>query len=345
MRAFRGTSGAMFAAAAIVLAKDISPALAQTSSKCALPAGRSGFVFRSGFWLNLHNFLHRGAKQRQGINNEVPAAMTVAVEDTVGARALTPPERRAWEEALQVYLTNQLAQGKSDSIVQRLNERLAAAQDEGDLRDADIDPAVRQALLTAAPVYRLVWWPVHDRRNREWIASLQALFAPREACLARSMARALATEWPALPIIVDASVYASWFGAYMTQHPVHITMSSNARGNQGSLGIEGLLHEAGHSLTRPLDSALTRTAARTGRVLPRELAHLTLFFTAGEMVRDQIPDHVPYAASFGLWKQSADAERYRALLEREWRPHLQGLRSFAEAIDRVVERLPRVSVR
>jgi len=330
------------ATAAIVLAGGVSRAVTQTSSGCALPAGRSSFVFRSGFWLNLHNFLHRGAKERQGINNELPAAMTVAVEDTVRARPLTPPEQRAWESALQVYVTNQLALGKSDSIVQRLNERLAAARDDGELRDTDIDPAVRQALLTAAPVYRLVWWPVHDRRNREWIASLQALFGPREACLARSMARALAAEWPALPIIVDASVYASWFGAYMTQHPVHITMSSNARGNQGSLGIEGLLHEAGHSLTGPLDSALAVTAARTGHVLPRELAHLTLFYTAGETVHDQIPDHVPYAASFGVWKQSADAQRYRALLDREWRPHLQGVRSFAEAISRVVERLPPV---
>jgi hypothetical protein len=208
-----------------VLAGGLLRAVAQTSSGCAVPAGRSSFVFRSGFWLNLHNFLYRGAKERQGINNEVPAAMTVAVEDTVGARALAAPERRAWEDALQVYITNQLALGKSDSIVQRLNERLAAARDDGELRDAEIDPAVRQALLTAAPVYRLVWWPVHDRRNREWIASPQSLLAPREACLSGSVAR------------------------------------------------------------------------------------------------------------------------YRALLEREWRPHLQGLRSFAEAIGRVVERLPRVSAR
>jgi len=155
------------------------------------------------------------------------------------------------------------------------------------------------------------------------------------------VARALAAEWLPLPIMVDASVYASWFGAYMTQNPVHITMSSNARGNQGSLGIEGLLHEAAHSLTGPLDSALATTAAREGRVLPRELAHLVLFYTAGETVRDDIPDHVPHAERFGLWKQSSSAERYRALLARVWRPHLEGRRSFADAIARIVGALPR----
>jgi len=46
-------------------------------------------------------------------------------------------------------------------------------------------------------------------------------------------------------------------------------MSSNARGNQGSVGLEGLLHEGGHALLVPLDSALAATAVREGRVLPR----------------------------------------------------------------------------
>src|SRR5207249_10480527 len=138
--------------------------------------------------------------------------------ETVAARGLTAPERRAWEDGLHVYVPIRLAMGKSDSIVQRLNERLAAARDDGEVRDADIDPAVRQALLTAAPVYRLVWWPVHDRRNREWIASLQALFGPREACLSQSMARALAADWPAPPIMADASVSVRWFGATIMPH-------------------------------------------------------------------------------------------------------------------------------
>lgn len=308
---------------------------------CAVTPGDSRFVFRSGFWLNLHNFLHRDAKARRGIQDEVPAALSVASEDTIGGRALTSRERLIWDAAVQVYLSNPLASGRADSVVSLLNERLAAAVENGGLRDVDIDPAVRQALLDAAPVYRAVWWPVHDRRNQAWIASLQALLTPREACLARFLENAFAADWPRTPIVVDASVYASWFGAYMTQNPVHITLSSNAHGNQGSLGVETLLHEAGHSLTGSLDSALAATAARAHRVLPRELEHLVLFYTAGEAVRDQVPAHLPYAQVFRLWEQNATAQKYRALLESEWLPHLQGRRSFAEAIARLVERLPR----
>jgi len=49
----------------------------------------------------------------------------------------------------------------------------------------------------------------------------------------RFVDQALAADWPTAPITVDASVYAGWYVAYMTQPPVHVTMSSNARGNQG----------------------------------------------------------------------------------------------------------------
>ena|SRR2546422_191208 len=91
------------AAAAILLASALSSrAFAQPSHERARRAERSSFVFHNGFWLNLHNFLHRAAKERRGVNDEVPAAMTVAARDTARARALTPSERDAWERALQV---------------------------------------------------------------------------------------------------------------------------------------------------------------------------------------------------------------------------------------------------
>ena len=308
---------------------------------CAVAPEQSRFVFRSAFWLNLHNFLHRGAKERRGIHDELPAARTIAAHDTAGTRSLTPDERRTWEAALTFYVSNAVAQGQADSIVEKLNERLARAADDGGLRDVDIDPAVRQTLVAAAPVYRAVWWPVHERRNRDWIASLRTMLALREGCLTRLVADALGGEWPTVPITVDASVYASWFGAYLTQNPVHITMSSNARGNQGSLGLETVLHEAGHAMTGPIESALREAAAREHRRLPRELAHLMLFYSVGEVVREYVPEHVPYADAFGLWAQNSTAREYRTLLETEWLPHLEGRRTFAEAILGIVKRLPR----
>jgi len=189
-----------------------------------------------------------------------------------------------------------------------------------------------------------VWWPLHDRHNRAWITSLQALLGASETCLVRFLTRALVRDLPAQPVVVDASVYASWFGAYLTQNPLHITLSSTARGNQASLGVETLLHEAGHTLTGPLDSALAETAARARRALPPELMHLMLFYTAGHAVRSYLPGHVSYAQVFGIWSQNRSAAGYYGLLEREWRPYLEGRRGFDDAIARVVGALPRQPV-
>lgn len=52
------------------------------------------------------------------------------------------------------------------------------------------------------------------------------------------------------------------------------------------------------------------------------------------------PAHVPYGRVFRLWDQSVAARRYRSILAREWQPYLDGRRTFADAISRIVRALP-----
>jgi hypothetical protein len=328
-----------------VIPATASAAQDPASTACADSSAREDFVWHSGFWLNLHNFLHQQAKQRQGINNDARAAMVPAFQDTAGIRRLTRAERDAWDRAIAFYLTNPLTRGLADSVVQRSNEVLSAAADGGDLGTVAIDPDLRLVLLLAAPVYRAVWWPVHDRRNRAWIDSARTLLADRQACMARFLASALDAPWPHRPTVVDVSVHATWFGAYSTQNPLHITLSSTARGTQGTLGTETLLHEASHAMSGPLDSALAATAAREQRALPADIGHLVLFYTAGATVQRFYPAHVPYATAFEIWTQNATARRYHATLAREWQPYLDRRRTFGEAITAIVRTFPRTVTR
>ncbi len=307
---------------------------------CRADASTPRFIWRSAFWLNLHNYLHHSAKLRGGIHDDAPAAIAVVYADSVGTRALTAPERARWDAAVHYYLTNQLARGMMDSAVQRINERLARAADGGDLQDVAIDSGVRRVLTDVAPIYRTVWWPQHDRRNREWIRQLQELLASREACLFDAVSRSLGAPWPDSAVVVDVSVYATWSGAYSTQHPTHITLSSNARGNQGTLGVETLFHEAGHGITGALDSALATGATRAHRVLPSELGHLALFYTVGHAVARFYPGHVPFADVFRLWNQNDAARSYHAILTREWQPYLDGRRSLDDALGGIIRSLP-----
>jgi hypothetical protein len=300
----------------------------------------TGFRWRSGFWLNLYSFLHHQAKERAGLHNDAPAALAVVYDESAGRRILDPSERAAWESMLARFATTPWATGLTDSAIQQVNNRLAAAAEDDTLGDGVVDSGLRRFLLEAAPLYRAVWWPVHDRYNREWITSERALLDPHAACLARLLTAGLAAPWPTTPIDIDVTVYATWFGAYSTLHPLHVTLSSNARGNQGTLGVETVLHETGHALLAAVDSALAAEARHEHRALPKQLSHLVLFFTAGQEVAAVYPAHQPYAQVFRLWDQNATARGYRATLDREWEPYLKGRRTFGEAIRAIVRTLP-----
>jgi hypothetical protein len=323
-------------------------ALAATpaADDCAPPAlapaaSASRFEIRSSFWLNLHNFLYKEARRRQGISDPGLGAKGNLAQDTLPGRPLDDAERRVWARALDYY--ERVAfdhQRFGDSLVIRINDRLTEAADGGDLSDVPLDPALRAALLDAAPVYRAAWWPAHDRRNAAWASAMRRLLERHEACLADRAASVFATAWQPTPIRVDATVYASWFGAYTTLRPPHVTVSSSAVGSQGVNGLEVLLHEGGHSLLARVDSALAATAARQGKRLPQQLSHLLLFYTAGELVREAVPEHVPWADAFGVWRRNAAVRAYRTLIEREWRPYLLGRATFADAVAGLVSGLP-----
>jgi hypothetical protein len=318
------------------------PAALASDDSCSEAGPAATLELRSSFWVNLHDFLLEESKRRRGVVDGAPGAFRVLADDTTGTRALTDRERTQWSAALDAYDRALREAREMDSALVFLNVRLAAAADSGDLPDVTVAPvlpvALGAALRAAAPTYRAVWWPAHDRRNREWIAAMRTQLDVRGACLFRREAALFRRPWPAaLP--VEASVYASWFGAYTTLDPIQITVSSAAVGTQGTGGLEVLLHESGHAILGAVDSALAASAARRRRQLPSELSHLLLFYAAGELVRGSAAAHVPFAEAYGIWRQNDAARRYRQLLERAWRPYLDGRTDFASAIDALVRGL------
>ena len=305
------------------------------------PAALPNLAFRSAFWLNLHNFLHKEAKQREGIANESPGALASPAAAIERARPLTPGEAAIWREALDYYVSNVLRGGdrmREDSAVVLVNDRIADVNGD-DLAGGAIDPALQEQLERAAPVYRAVWWPAHHRRNVEWITTMERLAARYGGCVFDRAARVFAAAWPDDTIRVDASVYASWFGAYTTTaYGPHVTMSSNAVGNLELHGLEGILHEATHAarLSATVDSLLEAESARQGVFVPSRMKHLVLFHTVGALIEEAVPAHVPYAERFGIWTRRPQAERYRDALVAHWQPYLDGRRALGDAVAALV---------
>jgi hypothetical protein len=301
----------------------------------------SQFVFASSPWVNLHNFLVREGKRVRGFDDDGLGARGYLAEDTASVRPLSAAEQERWNRAVEFFARVELPGRLGiDSLLQNISNPLAAAAPNGDLDDVPLHPELRRVLRETMPIYRATWWPAHDARNQRWIADMRSLLAVSESCLKPRAENVLKASWPAGSVYVDASVYANWFGAYSTHNPTHITVSANALGSQRAYGLEILIHETGHAMLGTIDSALAAESIHLRKALPSELSHLALFYLAGAIVKEQQPDHVPFAEAFGIWRRNDASRRYHELIEAAWRPYLSGARSFSEAISATVRALP-----
>jgi hypothetical protein len=301
--------------------------------------------FESSFWLNLHNFLVKEAKRRDGRDDDGAGALGNLQADTAGLRPLDQTERRAWNNALTFYarkiVTDSMYDG--DSLVLRINDRLAAAP-ESSVQTIGLDSTLAAILTDVAPIYRTVWWPIHDAHDQAWIAASRGLVDRYGGCVFPRLQQTYERPWPSTPIMIYATTYASWFGAYTTvETGPHVTLSTNAIGNQETYALENILHESAHA-AEFLDASqavMAADAKKQGSTIESELSHVMLFYTTGEIVSSVIPSHVPYAQRFGVWSQNPEMTRLKNVLTVAWKPYLDGRTDLPAALHSVVERARR----
>lgn len=298
------------------------------------------FEMHSGFWMNLHHVLYRQARQRAGRAQGEPEPVRLD-----GINLLSAEEAAAWNSAINFYQREYAGRDllfNSDMVI--LKNRLAEWEAEETLQTSGLRPEVIRTLDGAATVYRSRWWTEHDRRNRDWIARVAPLVQKHGAELARQLALAYRQPWPAERIRVEVSVEANWAGAYTTLRPLHVVLSSSDPRNQGPAGFEMLFHEASHALAESVSEAIARECRARRKPIPRDLWHAILFFTTGEMVRramaavppqgDGETPYTPYAYRHGLYARGWQS--YQSLIERHWKPYLDGQLDFDRAIARIV---------
>jgi hypothetical protein len=268
------------------------------------------FEFHSGFWLNLHQFLCH--------------------EAAAAAPASDAPE---WREAVDYYRREIAGRDLLSADSAALNNRLSAAP--ADHPPAGLDPPLAAVLARAAPLYRRDWWPQHDRSSRAWIDAVQPLLARHGDAVRHDVAAAYRVEWPAAPIRTDVSAFAGPVGGYTTETPAHITISSTDPSYQGPAALEMLFHESLHTLDAPMVAALeTERKARGLLFRRRGFDHAVLFYTAGEIVRRYIPGYEPYGIRNGVLEKGWEGAL--AVLEKDWKPYLDGRAEFGAAVRAMV---------
>lgn len=296
------------------------------------------FDFHSGFWINLHHFLYRQAQPQKG-----PRSLVLFGADTDELQHLSPAERESWNAAV-AYYAGSIAKRDllfDDGLI-TIKDKLEDEEASLDLANVQIATELKAVLLSAAPIYRKHWWPRHDAENRAWIAQLEPLVKQYGPTLSTKMVSVYGQPWPQYPVRVDAVAYANWAGAYTTVHPTRPTISTTDLGNQGTAALEILFHETSHGMVDKLMDAIQKAEASHRGFHSGSIWHAILFYTAGELVAEQIPGYVPYADKNGLWARAWPAPD-RSLIEKDWQPHLNGSVEIQQPLSKLVEDLAAAS--
>jgi hypothetical protein len=300
----------------------------------AAPLAQVGpFEFHSDFWQNLHHFLYEQAAAP-------PHQRKPSPDD------LTASEKIAWDKALAYYRRSLTPHDLLfDPHMQSIDTELA--EDEGlpKLVVNGKDGALWDTLNSVAPIYRAHWWTTHDQTNRAFAASAVPLVEHYGALLMKQLTTIYDTPWPKNPIRVDFAEYANWAGGYTYTYGfgrIHVIMSSADPANQGNAALEMLFHEATHGMV-PSDSGrlasqIAAAAKASGVQTPKDLVHIFIFYTAGELTRRDLAaagiNYLPYADAKHLYQD--DWARWHSGIEVYWKQHIDGALSLNDAVAKIV---------
>lgn len=316
------------ATASLVLTS--STLLAQDSKELILT--QAPFAAYSALWPNLHSVLWAEAWARRPLSADMDTGMLR--EPLRGD--LTPDERRVWDAAV-AYYDEEIADLHPLFEMRAIRKAMLIA--DADLPVDGLDPAHRDVLIAAAPVYRKHWWPAHDAANRAWLREVMSRVATLTPAVPERLARLYGTPWFSGGIRVDVVPVASREGAFSSidPPPAHITISSSLPAIQGWGAAEILFHEASHPLAFPLMDEFA-AELRTQRKAAPHLWHVALFYLTGEVVRQELGrlgiEYQPYLYRTGLFERAWP--QLKAPVERHWKPYVDGALPRRDAVAHVV---------
>jgi hypothetical protein len=282
--------------------------------------------FYSAFWPNLHHTLYAAAAPAdRPLPSPSSGDLTTSMTDT---------ERAEWAGAVAYYAqalsTKDLRAGEG---MAEINEVLSSA---GDALPAPsiLAPGHLAALRAAAPIYRRVLWPAHDRANQAWIRDVAARLDRIAPEVVPRLSRVYGTPWFSKPMRVDITFHGR---AYTYGRPVwHSVLASGDPNYATWAGAEMVLHEASHALTDRLSEEIDRQAA--GIENNRRDWHLALFYMVGEITRQAIArrgePYTPYLYAAGVidrgWpgQRAALETRLRQYVDDETMPMAAGVKAW-----------------
>jgi len=276
----------------------------------------------SSFWQNLHHFLYVSAwATRTVAPGTRPLAMPLPKDSAV---PMTREEQASWDKAVAVYerefaSKNLLFDFGMTGIKRGLVDR------DDRLTGAPFDDELKSLLLSAAPIYRKYWWAGHDAANRAWIAEAAKRTATYAPSIIPRLTALYGVTWFTAPVRVDVVRVSISQGAYTSNNPAHIVVASADASYDSWASTEMLFHESSHALIQKVEAAVN-AALKASNKQASELWHVVLFYTAGEVTRQQLAkdglEYKPYLYATGLFDRAWP--RFRAPVEQHVQAYIDG---------------------
>jgi hypothetical protein len=295
------------------------------------PAHQVRFEFHSAFLMNLHAFLLDASTRKREISGYNWVASP------------TPAEAKTLKRAIVFYQSNYAQRNLlDDPTMSDIKKALSVNDSRQDPNGLNLPPALTAILGSASSIYLRCLWPAQNRSNREWIRQVKLLNAQYGAEVQADIEHFMNHRFQTTPIRVDIVVATgSRNGGYTDTQTI---LPSGRTDYQGLQALEMLYHEATHidvadTVTEEIDAELTAKHRSAD-----SLWHAVQFYTVGEVVKDVYRrkrniDYQTYADLNGVYTRGS-WPTYRAALEAEWRPYLQGHATMQQAITGMVDKMP-----
>jgi hypothetical protein len=276
----------------------------------------------SSFWMNLHHFLYASAwAKRPAAPGVRPLAMPLPKDAAV---SMTPEEQTTWDNAVAVYDRDLASRNLLFDFGMNAIKRGLVDRDD-QLTGAPFDQELRSVFLSTAPIYRKYWWPAHDAANRAWINEAGKRTAMVAPAIIPRLASLYGVTWFTTPVRVDVVRAGMSQGAYTSNNPTHIVVASGDSSYDNWASTEMLFHESSHGLIQKVQGAVN-AALKTSNRRTDDLWHVVLFYTAGEVTRQQLAkdgiEYKPYLYATGLFDRAWP--RFRVPVEQHVQAYIDG---------------------
>lgn len=318
----------------LLMAILITPCQAQINTSWDKIGKSQKFSFHSNFWVNLHHFLYQQAKNQQVVKQYAAPEREILAY-------LNAQDKTVYEQTIAYYkksminhpltFNNYLINTKSLFIQNKSTKKL---------RPKGLDQSLLEVLNKFAPVYKKHFWPLHHQGNLKIIQTYLPMIQKFENEVFHLISKWAQNSWPEQKIRVDVSKFVNWAGAYTTNKPTIVTVSSVDKRHQGSLFLEILFHEAAHSIISgrryAVATAIKKASKTLDKKVPRGLWHYILFYFAGKATQMQCKvEGKPHRLY--MQEHRLILPQNFVLLDKSFAPCFAGKTTFQEAITSVIK--------